>query len=444
MPRSTTGYVAPAPGAATRLVLPAYHPGQQAVAGTKSRFTVLACGRRFGKSTFAVRKVAETALDGHACAWGGPTYKSVGEIWRLFCDLLRPVTKRRSEQEKRLELVTGGYLDVWSLDEPDHVRGRGYKRFVVDEAAAIARLEYAWQQVIRPTLTDQLGDAWFLSTPKGRNFFWELYRLGMDPQEGEWASFRFPSAQNPYLPPTEIAAAQRSLPARVFAQEYEADFVSDDVGVFRRVEEAARVPGAIPQERAVPGHVYVAGLDFGRFADFTVITVLDVSRSPVELVALDRFNQTDWQTQWTRIAALNHRFRPVAFMAERNSAGEPVIAVLRMLGLPVTEFVTTNPSKALAVQALALAFEQEQLRLLDDPVLLGELLAFEAEKLPSGAMRYGAPPGKHDDVVMSLCLAWLAATGHLAAPARTAIAFGPARRTGAAHGAPELTGAVAN
>lgn len=437
MPKGAT---APKPGV-LKLTLPAYHTGQLEVASAASRFTVVACGRRFGKSTFAVRKVSETALAGHACAWGGPTYKSVGEIWRLFCDLLRPVTKRRSEQEKRLELVTGGYIDVWSLDEPDHVRGRGYKRFVVDEAAAIQRLEYAWQQVIRPTLTDHLGDCWFLSTPKGRNFFWELYRLGMDPEEEEWASFRFPSAKNPYLPPSEIAAAKRSLPGRVFAQEYEADFISDDFGVFRRVEEAARVPGAVAQEKAIPGHVYVCGLDFGRVADFTVISVLDVSRSPVELVALDRFNQTDWQTQWTRIQAMHHRFHPVAFLAEKNAAGEPVIAVLRMLGLNVVEFVTSNPSKALAVQALALAFEQEQLRILDDPVLVGELLAFEAEKLPSGMIRYAAPEGKHDDCVLSLALAWLAASQALTRQHKAPISFGPARSSPST---PSLTGAIAN
>lgn len=429
--------------ASPRVVLPAYHPAQAEVAASGARFNVLACGRRLGKSTLAIRKVAETALSGHPAAWGGPTYKSVGETWRLLCDLLRPVTRRRSEQEKRLELITGGLLDVWSLEESDHIRGRGYKRFVVDEAAAVARLQYAWEQVIRPTLTDYLGDCWFLSTPKGRNYFWDLYRRGTseEPAQAAWAAWRFPSSANPYLPAGEIAAAEQSLPARVFAQEYLADFVSDDVGVFRRVEEAARAPGARPQERALPGHVYVAGLDFGRYADFTVCCVLDVTAQPVELVAMDRFNQTDWQTQWTRIQAIASRFRPAAILAERNAAGEPVLAVLRLLGLPVHDFVTSNPSKATAVQALALAFEQDQLRLLDEPVLLDELLAFEAEKLPSGMIRYAAPEGKHDDCVISLALAWLSATGHLTRQVRTPVEFGP---TPGRSGAPVAPGVVVN
>ena len=39
-------------------------------------------------------------------------------------------------------------------------------------------------------------------------------------------------------------------------------------------------------------------------------------------------------------------------------------------------------------------------------MLLGELLAFQAERLPSGLMRYSAPEGMHDDCVISLALAW--------------------------------------
>jgi hypothetical protein len=77
-----------------------------------------------------------------------------------------------------------------------------------------------------------------------------------------------------------------------------------------------------------------------------------------------------------------------------------------------------------AVQALALALEQEQIRLLDDPVLLDELQSFEAERLPSGMIRYAAPETKHDDFVIALCLSWLAATQHLTRQTRTAVEFG--------------------
>jgi hypothetical protein len=64
------------------------------------------------------------------------------------------------------------------------------------------------------------------------------------------------------------------------------------------------------------------------------------------------------------------------------------------------------------VDALALALEQEQLFLpgwSEASWLIDELEAFTAERLPSGLLRYTAPPGQHDDGVMALALAWSAA-----------------------------------
>lgn len=41
-------------------------------------------------------------------------------------------------------------------------------------------------------------------------------------------------------------------------------------------------------------------------------------------------------------------------------------------------------------------------------MLVGELVAYQAERLPSGLLRYGAPSGQHDDTVMALAVAWTA------------------------------------
>lgn len=76
----------------------------------------------------------------------------------------------KSEQEKRLELIGGGVIEMWSLDTPDAARGRKYRAVAVDEAAMIAKLQNAWQNAIRPTLTDYRGEAWFLSTLKSMNY----------------------------------------------------------------------------------------------------------------------------------------------------------------------------------------------------------------------------------------------------------------------------------
>ena len=116
----------------------------------------------------------------------------MADAWRVVRSTLAAVTRDKSEQEKRLELMGGGVIEFWSLDSPDSGRGRKYDTVVVDEAAMISSFEEAWQQSIRPTLTDLQGSAWFLSTPKGMNYFKQLFDRGQDPERGDWASWQMP------------------------------------------------------------------------------------------------------------------------------------------------------------------------------------------------------------------------------------------------------------
>jgi hypothetical protein len=96
--------------------------------------------------------------------------------------------------------------------------------------------------------------------------------------------------------------------------------------------------------------------------------------------------------------------------------------------LPVWAWEATNASKAALVQALGLAIERGELTLLDDAVQVGELQAYEAQVLPSGLLRYGAPAGQHDDTVIALGLAYLGAQRDRVPSGRTHYAFAGSRR----------------
>jgi hypothetical protein len=387
------------------IALPRRHAAQQRVVSEAARFNTICCGRRWGKSTLGVDLLVPPALEGYPVAWFAPTYKMLTETWRDVRRVFLPATERVNAQEHRLELVTGGVVDMWSLDTPNTARGRRYRRIVADEAAMVADLEDAWNAVLRPTLVDFKGDAWFLSTPKGYGFFRSLYEAGQDPQRPDWASWQMPTTSNPHIDPEEVEAARLMLPERTFAQEFLAQFLEDGGGVFRRVRDAV---GATPQDGKQDGRRYVVGVDWGKLEDFTVLVVIDTTTQ--EVVCVDRFNQIDYAIQVPRLQALCERFQPDAVYAEQNSIGVPLIEQLQRAGLPVYPFVTTNASKAVAIDALALAFERGEIRIPDDPVLVGELLAYDAERLPGGLLRYGAPSGGHDDCVMALALAWQGAS----------------------------------
>lgn len=404
--RTLARWLPPETRGQTTTALPTLHPSQRQVVAEAKRFNVVCCGRRWGKTTLGVDRLIAAALAGRPAGWFSPTYKMLADVWRDTRRALRGVTLSKSEQQHRLELVGGGVIEMWSLDEPDAARGRRYARVVIDEAAMVRDLNEAWNAVIRPALTDYAGDAWFLSTPRGRNYFWELYQRGVAGARGEWRSWQMPTSSNPYIAPAEIEAARLELPERVFAQEYLAQFLEDGGGVFRRVRECVRADAW--RDAPESGHAYVIGVDWGRSDDFTVAVVLDEHTRAV--VALDRFNQVDYTLQRDRLRALAERFGAHTIVAESNSIGQPNIEMLRRDGLPVRPFLTTNASKANAIEALALAFERREIVIPDDPVLLNELLAFSQERLPSGLMRYGAPAGGHDDCVMALAMAWQAAS----------------------------------
>lgn len=362
-------------------------------------------GRRWGKTILGTDLAVDPVLDGLPVAWFAPSYKMMIEVWRDIQDTLNPITRRVSVQDRRIETITGGVFEMWTLDDVNAGRGRKYARVIIDEAAMVRNLMDAWSASIRPTLTDLKGDAWFLSTPKGRNGFWQLYQFGLDSQEPDWACWQMPTVTNPYIDPDEIEAARKMLPERIYAQEYLAEFLEDGGGVFRRIMEAAV---AEPLSKGEHNKRYIYGIDWARHEDFTVFIVIDPQTK--RMVAMDRFNQINYSLQVTRLRTLCQRFPPMSIIAEENSMGGPIVERLQKdERLPVRGFVTTNSSKADIIEGLAVAFEQGEIEIFNDPVLVGELLSYDQERLPSGLIRYSAPDGQHDDCVMALALAWYGA-----------------------------------
>lgn len=203
------------------------HVNQEAIIQSAKRFNVLKCGRRFGKTALAEELIIEPALDGFPVAYYSPTYKDLNDFWMLVVSIVHDAIESKSEQLKQIRLITGGVIDMWSYDDPDSGRGRKYKRVVIDECEKARKLDVAWQGTIRATLTDYIGDAWFLSTPKfGDTFFKQLYNYRFDSDKAhEWQSWTYTTYDNPFMDPNEIDAARRTLADAYFRCEYLAEDV---------------------------------------------------------------------------------------------------------------------------------------------------------------------------------------------------------------------------
>ncbi len=387
------------------LNLPQLRRDQLAIVADPAKVRVVCCGRRWGKSIMGGTLAMACASKGAHVAWVAPTYKPSRPLWRFVQSMVGPLcttgAAKINQSEREVEFRGGGRLGIYSADSEDSIRGESFHVVVVDEAARVH--ESVWTDVLQPTLADYGGEALLIGTPRGHNWFWQEWtQAKAGDRRHERAAFQAPSSANPN-PNIQRAArlARERVSERTYLQEWEAQFMADGGGIFRGVPECAT---AERLSQGLPDHTYVMGVDWGRTDDATVFVVMDAGMG--SMVMLDRMTQTDYHLQVGRLKALCERFRPTAIMAEANSMGGPLTETLQRERLPVRPFVTTNATKAIIVDALALAFERREIAILNDPLLVAELQAFESTRLPSGLIRYAAPEGMHDDTVMALALAW--------------------------------------
>ena len=336
----------------------------------------------------------------------GPNYDLADKVFREILAVVSEHLRHRvidiKVNEKRILLrnLGGGVSEIRakSADNPVSLLGEGLDWIICDECA---RLKPAiWHSFIAQRLIDRDGWALLISTPKGKGWFFDMWRRGQG-GDSHYESWNFPSWQNPHLKRELIEAERERLPERVFAQELGGQFVEGAGQVFRYVREAATGEWQEP----VPGKRYVAGLDLAKVADFSVLVILNQER---QVVFVDRFNKLDWELQVTRVKAAADRYNHATVLVDSTGVGEPIFENLRKAGLHVEPYRFTAGSKSDLINNLSLMLEKRQLVLPRAelcPELIDELEAFEYSLTEQGTVRTGAPGGQHDDAVVSLGLA---------------------------------------
>ena len=380
--------------------LPRMHKHQSIMLEKAARFNVADCGRRFGKTMAGEYLLCDNAIHQQPVAWCAPTYKMLLDVWREVVERMEPITTRKSEQDRRLELMGGGSIDFWSLDNPDSIRGKHYKLIICDEFAMVANGMDVWHNILRPTLIDIQGGAWFMSTPRGRNAFHELYQLGLDDTVTDWQSFHYTSYDNPYLDAGELDDLRHTMTEAAYRQEILAEFLEGEGTVFRNLDGVLLAAPDDPMYHR--DHTLVYGVDWGKSDDYTVISMgcVDCHKE----VELQRFNQIDYALQRHRVMACATKWSASGGIVETNSIGEPVLEQLVRDGLRVTGFQTTNQSKFNLIEEMALDLELGRVQLISDAVAKGELEAYEMRTTKSGLRQYSAPDGMHDDTVIARAL----------------------------------------
>lgn len=209
-------------------------PWQEEVWNDTSRFKIVAAGRRTGKSRLAAWLLIVNALQtkkGHVF-YIAPTQGQARDImWQTLLELAHPVIKSTHINNLHITLINGATIALKGADRPETMRGVSLKFLVLDEYADIK--EEVWQQILRPALADQKGNALFIGTPMGRNHFYDLYKYAEMAEDDTYKAWHFTSYDNPLLDPSEIDAAKSQMSTFAFRQEFMASFEAMGSEIFK-------------------------------------------------------------------------------------------------------------------------------------------------------------------------------------------------------------------
>lgn len=385
----------------TLVKLAPLHPRQQEIHDSPALYKVVACGRQAGKTHLGAHEATE-GLNAQERVLLSSTSQDQSDIfWEYITDWLADAIQSGvvyKHEGRRILRYKDGYVRVKTGRDPDVLRGGNWNKIIFDECAWLD--PDTWYKVGQPMLLKSDGKAIFLSSPKRRNWFWELFVKAQADESGLWQAWNFSSHENPHLSTTALERMAENMSDEDYRQEILAEFLETAGAVFRRVDECATL-----QRREPYAGRFVGGLDFAQVKDYTVFMVMDADTR--QLVDYDRFHKMDWQLQRGRIQTMYSKWQPQAIIAESNSVGSPNIEALQREGLPIVAFETTASSKPPLIESLVLAFDRDEIAILDDPILKNELKAFERKvSLTTGRSQYSAPDGVHDDTVMALALAW--------------------------------------
>lgn len=377
---------------------------------TEYKYKVITAGRRVGKTYASAQwlitqmiknkekkglwvDVRQSNLDKYVERYFRPL---LGSMWK-YCDY--------HIQKKILTFWNKSYIDFASAENPTSNEGFQYDCMVLNEAGNILKNPSLWTNTLNPMAKGENTKVVFIGTPRGRNYFWNLYN--MQNNSPEYKSWKITALDSDLWTKSELDRVQLALPEMAWRQEYLGEFLEENAGVFRKVS------GCIDQNLALldeglPDHKYILGVDLAKYHDFTVLIGIDMATK--QIVYFDRFNKLDWGFQQQKILEAHKNFNNAYIVIDATGVGDPIYENLsKTIHSRIIPFKINNASKKELIEELSIAIESKKLSYPQIEEMISELQSYEFDISKFGNVRYSAPEGLYDDCVIALCLAWYGA-----------------------------------
>ena len=392
------------------------HTSQLEVLKDKHRFKVINCGRQWGKSHLAAAfSIMMSMSHPNSVGWViSPTYRQSGFLFDKVVTLCKeynvPIKVKKSNQEMTITFtLNGSQFHALSGDDPDKLRGQTLAYLIIDEAAMLK--DELWTKHLRPMTAVHSSPVMFISTPKGKNYFYDLFKMGQDKDNKQWYSCTYTSYDGiicandkgrSHPGKDELDAIKAETDDLTWRQEYLAEFLDSGGVVFNEYHCMLDDMSKECEE----GVLYYMSIDLAKHKDYTVVFVAEAETG--RIVDYYRVTGLSWESQIARIKEMSDYYSHPRIFVDSTGLGDTIVE--RMIvqeGLDVHGIVFTSKSKQQMVQNLAVMLQHGELLVPDVREIKDELDRYTFTHTSTGQFKYGAPDGYHDDIVSSLMLlAW--------------------------------------
>jgi len=392
------------------------HDAQKQIIFGLDQVTTIVAGRRFGKSVLMAALALYYAITKKKSIQFiiSPSQDQSKIIFNelkemaLESPLVAPLVEKTKDfpfPEIRFKSGALIYARSTGNNEGKYLRGHKAHRIILDEAAYIK--ESIITNVISPMLADYDGEMIQISTPLGQNHFYDSHQRGLIKEPG-YASFQFSSFENPHISHSYIRRKQKEITDIEFRTEWLAEFVDDQVCVFKWATINDALVDYEETYEPEPSHNYFIGVDIAKMYDYTAIVVIDgTDQKNCKVVYTERYTGKPYSFVIERIMGLSFRFHPLSILLDETGVGAGITEQVAA-ELPCAEgFTFSMQSKVALINTLKTGLEQRRLKIpRSQNVMADELRFYQYELSDSGVVKMSAPSKKHDDYVIALALAY--------------------------------------
>ena len=214
-------------------------------------------------------------------AYIAPYYSQAKSIaWDYLLRYTEDVRVNANASELWVELLNGARIRLFGADNPDALRGLYLDGVILDEVADMR--PRVWGEIIRPLLADREGWAVFIGTPKGHNFFYEIWKTANASES--WFATSIRASTSGLIKAEELKDASQGMTDDQYEQEFECSFEAAILGAYygkelKILEESGRI-AKVEYDRSLP--VFTAW-DLG-YHDDTAIFFYQVTHSEIHVI----------------------------------------------------------------------------------------------------------------------------------------------------------------